>query len=175
MPPAGKLVAPGRIMLRSAQAFGFVGAEERSNSAVRPGQTPLGGFITRALPGRRDSQDAAIALHHHITGIARCRRHERNAVRRSCRHPSPYLFSAGPRLAEAATGKHKPHPPLPAGRQLVRPGPEFPFMKECSRFCGRQGSGRSTAEKPGVHASRDHLLRNPPDRPYWPYVGIPPR
>ena len=122
-------------MLRAAQAARFVGAVERRDGAVGPHDPPLRGHVARPLVGRRDRQDAAVALDHHIAGILGGWPDQGDAVGARL-DPRPDIFGAGPGLAEAASGEQQPDPPIARRRQLARPRPLAPDIIDFGELVG---------------------------------------
>ena len=60
-------------VLRTAQAFGFGGGEQRRLRAIGPAQPAQRGFVGRAPVGQRTGEDPAVALDHHRARLAqRC-------------------------------------------------------------------------------------------------------
>ncbi len=122
--PRRKLVAPGEIMLRTAQPVRLVGRVGRRNRAVGPGQAVLRWFVNRPLARQPDIQNAAFAFDHDVAGVERGWRHQCDVPGQTGLDQCPNEFGAGAGLAEAAPGKQQPDPPV-AGRRCLR-GPRPP-------------------------------------------------
>ena len=166
--PCRKLVAPRKIVLRTAQPLRLIGAEQRRDRAVRPDEPPLRGFITRALSGRRDPQDAAFPFDHYVARIGSGWRDEGDAAGRPARRAGPHQFGAGPRLAKSTPCEQQPDAPLARGRQLVGPRPETPIVQYRKCLIRSQRADqfiprdlRQRGEPAGVQALH---ARPPPDR-----------
>ena len=67
-------------MLWPAQPLGLLGTVRRGNSAVRPGQPSLGGFVKWLEPRRSDREDATLSLYQDIARIGSGGRDQRNST-----------------------------------------------------------------------------------------------
>ena len=73
--PGGELVAPCRVVLRTAQAFRLIGRIGGGHRTVGPRQPALAGLVKRARI-RRNGQNAGCALNHNIARVGRSRPHQ---------------------------------------------------------------------------------------------------
>jgi hypothetical protein len=122
-------------VLRAAQAARLVGAVQYGDRAVGPHDTPLRAHVARPLGGRRDRQDAAVALDHDVARILGGRPDQRDAAG-ALLDPRPDIFGAGPGLAETAPREERPHPPIARRRQLARPRPLAPHVIDFGELVG---------------------------------------
>src|SRR5437868_11682271 len=114
-------------MLGTAQPFRLLGTEGRRNGAIRPGQPPFRGLVSRPKPWRRDRENAAVSFDQNVADIGGGGRDEGDPAgpSRSRLMADPFCQGAG--LAKAPTRKQQPNLPIPRWRQLVgtrdrRPG-----------------------------------------------------
>jgi hypothetical protein len=116
--PGGQLVAPGEIVLRTAQPVRLVGREQCRDRTVRPGQAMQRRLVIGPLLGRPDRQNAALPFDHDIADIERGRRDQRDAPRQAELGTRPNKLGAGAGLAKAAPGEQQPDAPV-AGRRFL--------------------------------------------------------
>src|SRR6516225_9772517 len=134
--PGADLVAPCRVVLRTAQAFRLVGRIGGGDRTVGPRQPALAGLVKRALRIGRNGQDAGCALNHNMARVGRSRPHQGDPTtpRLDLRaHP----FGAATGLAKAAPRHHQPDPPGSYGRELFGPGAIAPIAFERVGFARR--------------------------------------
>ena len=113
--PCGQLVAPGEIVLRTAQPLRLVGAEQRRDRAVRPGQPPLRRLVKRALAGAARSPGCRFRLR------PSHRAHRpRSARPRRCAAPYP-LADARPAPVRRRCGSCRSRARRAAARRASRP------------------------------------------------------
>jgi hypothetical protein len=121
--PGGQLVAPGEIVLRTAQPVRLVGREQCRDRTIRPGQAMQRGLVMRPFAKRADREETALALDHDGAGVERGRRDQRDPSRETLLDTCPNEFGAGAGLAEAAPGQQEPDPPVAKRRYLRPSGP----------------------------------------------------
>src|SRR5262249_49381660 len=110
---------PRQIVLRAAQPVGFVGAEQRRDGAVWPGQAMQRRLVVGTMRFGADRQQPAFALHHDAARVERGRRHQRDAARPALYDRGADIFSAGAGLAKTAPGEQQPNAPF-TWRRLLR-------------------------------------------------------
>src|SRR5215472_13237662 len=116
-------------MLPTAQPVGFFGTECRRNGAIRPGQPPLRGLVDRTERGRRDRQNAALALHQDIARISGGGGDEGNPAGSPRGHLLANPLRQGARFSKAAAREQQPNlPPLARWRKLVWPCDRWPAV-----------------------------------------------
>src|SRR6516164_9452386 len=90
-------------MLRTAQAFRFIGRIGGGDRTVGPRQSALAGLVKRALRTGRNGQNAGCALNHNVARIGRSRPHQGDPT-------TPRLVPAALPLG-SATGVPTSHAP----------------------------------------------------------------
>jgi hypothetical protein len=99
-------------VLRPAQRFRLTGGIEHGLGAAGPAQQPLRRFEPGPLAARGDSQQAAVALHHHAARLAQRCANQRDPGRTIGLGNRADPFGSGPGLAKTAPGQDQPGQPV---------------------------------------------------------------
>jgi hypothetical protein len=149
--PGAELIGPCRVMLRTAQAFRFIGRIGGGDRTVGPRQSALAGLVKRALRTGRNGQNAGCALNHNVARIGRSRPHQGD--------PTTPRLDLRAHPFGAATGLAKSHaPPLAAisarilGAAVVRA--ERDSANRIRTPWLRQAPSRGSARRPRLLAGR---------------------
>jgi hypothetical protein len=145
--PLAQLVAPGGVELGPAQAVGIIGGKHLGDAAVGPDQLVARGFQRRALRVGMDGKQAGEAFDHHAAHLSDGVADQRDAMRAPVREViemerlSAHPFSAGARLAGAASAEHEPGVPGRSRRggdrrDLVGASQQPPVMDDPVPFLG---------------------------------------
>jgi hypothetical protein len=145
LPPFGRLVAPGGVMLWPAQ---FLGGDRRKDLRHRAGVEHQ--FAACARPARRlavprHRQDPAWPVDHHALDILDRRADQRDARARPAAGKVADPFGARARLAEAAPGHDQPHPPIAHRRALAVMRPAQPARDQLVAMRPRHRRDRASA------------------------------
>src|SRR4029077_16555242 len=141
---------------QSSYTLGILTGAHLADRAVRPDELPLRRLIIRALPGRTNREDSALALDHPLAHVAGVLAHQRDPAEALYLLTHPLGTDAG--LPEAAARHHEPVAPIAVRRDLVRAGlPPLPAPSEDRLLLVRQ---RAQIRLPHLRRQlREHLQR----------------
>lgn len=163
-------------MLRSAQALGLAGGEQRRLRPVGPRQPLARRLENRAPFGLCDGEEAARPLDHDAARLAQGGAHQRDPglAIPLCHRAHP--FGPGPGLAEAAPGHDQPTVPAFLRRQLAIVGPQAPQGRDRTQL----GHAELAHFGPALLGLERHQLLSrphcrPPSRDLPPALRLLPR